>query len=139
MPYIRLEHALKKYCAVTGLRAILADQGQNDWTELDENKIFANYQAWIEQARKDTGIPKIAVDVIRKSPPNGVGQIRRVQERMIKEFPYCFPGPDFATLEAEDTVDKIHLSQSGARKAAQLWANALDTNFIKVAVPFPAQ
>ena len=50
MPYVRLEHALKKYCAVTGLRAILADQGQNDWPEKDEEKILANYKAWIDQA-----------------------------------------------------------------------------------------
>ena len=57
---------------------------------------------------------------------------------MINEFPYCFPGPDYDTLKAEDTVDKIHLSESGARKAAQLWANALDTKFFKAAIPLPA-
>ena len=51
MPYIRLEHALKKYCTVMDLRAILADQGQNDWPEKDENKIVANYQAWVGGAR----------------------------------------------------------------------------------------
>ena len=136
MPYIRLEHALKKYCAVTGLRAILADQGQNDWPEKDENKILANYQAWIAQARKDTGFPNLAVVVNRQSPPDGFGQIRRVQDRMIKEVPYCFAGPDYDTLEKEDTVDKVHLSTSGARKAAQLWANALDEKFLKAAAPF---
>ena len=29
--------------------AILAEQGQNDWPEKDENKITENYKAWIEQ------------------------------------------------------------------------------------------
>ncbi len=139
MPYIRLEHALKKYCAVTGLRAILADQGQNDWTEKDENKIVANYQAWIEQARKDSGFPKLAVVVNRQSPPDGFGQIRRVQDRMIKEFPYCFPGPDYDTFGNEDTVDKVHLSEPGARKAAQLWSKALGANFFKASVPSQAK
>ena len=139
MPYIRLEHTLKKYCAVTGLRAILADQGQNDWPEKDENKIIANYQAWIEQARKDTGFPNLAVVVNRQSPPDGFGQIRRVQDRMIKEYPFCFPGPNYDTLDKDDTVDKVHLSESGARKAAQLWATALDANFFKAAVPLPAK
>ena len=139
MPYIRLEHALKKYCAVTGLRAILADQGQNDWPEKDENKIIANYQAWIEQARKDTGFPNLAVVVNRQSPPDGFGQIRRVQDRMIKEYPFCFPGPNYDTFDKDDTVDKVHLSESGARKAAQLWATALDANFFKAAVPLPAK
>jgi hypothetical protein len=135
MPYIRLKHALTVYCAVTGLRAILADQGQNDWPEKDEIKIIANYKAWIDQARKDTGFPDLAVVVNRQSPPDGLGQIRRVQERMIKEYAYCFPGADYDTLAREDTVDRIHLSESGERKAAQQWADALNADFFKAAVP----
>ncbi len=139
MPYIRLEHALTKYCAGTGLRAILADQGQNDWPEKDENKLIANYEAWIKQARKDAGFPNLAVVVNRQSPPDAFGQIRRVQERMINDFPNCFPGPDYDTLDKEDKVDGIHLSESGERKAAQLWADAVDANFFKTAVPLPAK
>jgi xylan 1,4-beta-xylosidase len=139
MPYIQLEHALKKYCAITGLRAILADQGQNDWMEKDEEKIIANYKAWIEQARKDAGFPKLAIVVNRQSPPGSTGQVRRVQNRMIKEYPNCFPGPDYDTLEKEDTVDKVHLSASGARKAAQLWADALGPQFFKAAIPLQAK
>jgi xylan 1,4-beta-xylosidase len=135
MPYIQLEHALTKYCAVTGLRAILADQGQNDWPERDEEKITTNYKAWIEQARKDARFPDLAVVVNRQSPPDGFGQIRRVQERMIKEDPHCFPGADYDILAKEDTIDKVHLSESGLRKAARLWANALDASFFKAAVP----
>ena len=90
MPYIQLERALTDYCAVTGLRAILADQGQNDWPEKDEDKIVANYTAWIDQARHDVGFPGSAVVVNRQSPPDGF-QIRRVQERVIKEHSHCFP------------------------------------------------
>ena len=135
MPYIRLEHALTKYCAVTGLRAILADQGQNDWPEKDEEKIIANYKAWIDQARKDAGFPDLAVVVNRQSPPDGFGQIRRMQDRMIKEHPHCFPGADYDTLAKDDTTDKVHLSEAGEIKAARLWADALDANFFKAAVP----
>ncbi|WP_035615335.1 sialate O-acetylesterase [Haloferula sp. BvORR071] len=129
MPYVRLEQALTKYAAVTGLRAILSDQGQNDWLERDENKIVANYKAWIDQARKDAGFPNLAVVINRQSPPDGFGQIRRVQDRMIKEHPFCFAGADYDTLEKEDTVDKVHLSEAGAKKAAKLWADALDAKF----------
>ena len=135
MPFIQLEHALTKYCAITGLRAILADQGQNDWPEKDEEKIIANYKAWIDQARKDAGFPGLAVVVNRQSPPNGFGQIRRVQDRVIKEHPRCFPGPDYDTLAQEDTTDKVHLSESGAKKAARLWADALDADFFRAAAP----
>ena len=135
MPYIPLEHALTKYCAVTGLRAILADQGQNDWPEKDEEKIIANYKAWIDQARKDAGFPDLAVVVNRQSPPDGFGQIRRMQDRMIKEHPHCFPGADYDTLAKDDTTDKVHLSETGEIKAARLWADALDANFFKAAAP----
>ena len=137
MPYIGLEHALTKYCAATGLRAILSDQGQNDWPEKDEQKLFANYRAWVDQARKDTGFPGLAVVVNRRSPPGDAAQIRRVQERMIREVPHCVAGPDCDTFGEGDTVDKIHLSEAGARKAARLWADALDADFFKAAVPMP--
>lgn len=135
MPYIRLEHALKKYCSITGLRAILADQGQNDWPEKDEAKVFANYKAWIDQARQDAGFANLAIVVNRQTPPGGYSQIRRVQERVIKDVPNCFAGPDYDTLGKEDTTDKIHLSESGARKAARFWADALSEDFFKAAEP----
>ncbi|MCW5559968.1 MAG: hypothetical protein KIT22_19290, partial [Verrucomicrobiae bacterium] len=35
MPYINLHHALRQYATHTGVRALLADQGQNDWPEPD--------------------------------------------------------------------------------------------------------
>jgi hypothetical protein len=139
MPYIQLEHALREYCAVTGLRAILADQGQNDWTERDEEKILANYRAWISQARRDASFPKLAVVVNRQSPPDGFGKIRRVQERVIRDDPRCFPGPDYDTLAVGDTTDRVHLSESGAHKAARLWAEALSDDFFKTAEPLPAK
>ncbi len=136
MPYVRLEHALTKYGAVTGLRAILADHGQNDWPEKDEDKIVANYRVWIDQARRDTGFTNLAVVVNRQSPPGGSGHIRRVQERLIRDYPNCFPGADYDTLAVEDTTDRIHLSESGARKAARLWAEALNTGFFRAAAPW---
>ncbi len=135
MPYIRLEHALTKYCAVTGLRAILADQGQNDWPEKDEEKIFADYKAWIGQARADAGFPNLAIVVNRQSPPDSAGRIRRVQDRMVKEYPHCFPGPDYDTLGKEDTTDKVHLSEAGEKKAARMWADALDAYFFETSIP----
>ena len=139
MPYIRLEHALKRYCAVTGLRAILADQGQNDSPEKDENKIEANYEAWIEQARKDSGFPNLAVVVNRQSPPDGGGQVRRVQDRVIKECPHCYPGPDYDTLGKEDTVDRVHLSEAGEKKAARFWADVVNADFLRTVEPMSAK
>ena len=124
---------------VSGLRAILADQGQNDWPEKDEDKIVANYKTWIAQARKDAGFPNLAVVINRQSPPDGFSQIRRVQDRMIKEEPFCFPGPDYDTFGPEDTVDKVHLSEVGGKKAARLWADALNADFFKAAPPLMAK
>jgi hypothetical protein len=136
MPYINVHNTLKRYVAVTGVRAILADQGQNDWPENDEAKVFKNYGTWIAQAREDLGFPDLAVVVNRQTPPPAKSQIRRVQDRMIREYPYCFPGPDYDRLQKSDTSDGIHLTESGANKAAQYWADALDIAFFKKAVPF---
>ncbi|MDB6030525.1 MAG: hypothetical protein JWM16_863 [Verrucomicrobiales bacterium] len=136
MPYINVYNTLKRYVAVTGVRAILADQGQNDWPENDEAKVFRNYGTWIAQAREDFGFPELAIVVNRQTPPPAKSQIRRVQDRMIREYPYCFPGPDYDRLQKADTSDGIHLTESGAIKAAQYWADALDNAFFKKAVPF---
>ncbi len=135
MPYRRLEHALTQYGAITGVRAILSDQGQNDWPEPDDEKIAANYAAWIEQARRDAGCPHLAVVVNRQSPPGGNGGVRRVQERMIRLHPHCHAGPDYDTLAAADRTDKIHLSATGALQAARLWAEALGRDFFQTARP----
>jgi len=77
------------------------------------------------------------VVVNRRSPPGDAAQIRRVQERVIQEVPHCVAGPDSDTFGEGDTVDKIHLSEAGARKAARLWADAMDVDFFKAAVPLP--
>ena len=87
--------------------------------------------------RKDAGSPKLAVVVNRQSPPDGFGQIRRVQDRVIRELPFCFTGADYDTLAKEDTVDRVHLSESGRAKAARMWADALTDDFFKSAVPLP--
>jgi hypothetical protein len=136
MPYINLPNTMERYLKVTGVRAILADQGQNDWPEPDANVVFTNYLTWVERARADLGFPQLAVVVNRQTPPGNRVQIRQAQERMIREVPHCFPGPDYDQLLPADRPDKIHLSESGAEKAAQFWADALDTRFFKTAVPF---
>lgn len=139
MPHLRVEHALKRYCSTTGLRAILADHGQNDWPERDAEKIFSNYKAWIEATRADAGFENLAVVVNRQSPPAGPNLVRRVQERVAREIPHCFPGPDYDTLAPADRPDGIHLGEAGATKAAELWAGALDEGFFRTATPLPGK
>lgn len=136
MPYINLHNALKRYIAATGVRAILADQGQNDWPELDEKKVFENYRTWVEQARMDLGFDELAIVVNRQTPHPNKSQIRRAQERMIRENPNCFPGPDYDNLSSQDRYDHIHLSEPGAEKGAKMWAEALDEEFFRKAKPF---
>jgi hypothetical protein len=136
MPYINLHHALRRYASVTGVRAILADHGQNDWPENDAGKVFTNYVTWVEQARADLGFPALAVVVNRASPPGHRPIIRRVQERMIREVPHCYAGPDYDTLRPSDRYDAVHFAASGLPHAAQLWANALTPRFFQETRPF---
>lgn len=138
MPYINLHHALRRYATVTGVRAILADQGQNDWPENDAGKVFTNYLAWVEQARADLGFSQLAVVVNRASPPGNRPIIRRVQERMIREVPHCFAGPDYDTLHSSDRYDAVHFSASGLPNAAKVWADALTPEFFRRATPYQA-
>lgn len=136
MPYINLHYALRRYATVTGVRAILADQGQNDWPENDTGKVFTNYVTWVEQARADLAFPALAVVVNRASPPGNRPIIRRVQEQVIREVPHCYAGPDYDTLRKSDRYDAVHFSASGLPHAAQLWADALTPKFFQEATPY---
>jgi hypothetical protein len=135
MPYANLRNSFSHYTSRLGLRALLADHGQNDWTQENEELIVANYRAWIEQARRDLGFEQLAVVVNRQSFGEKK-QVRRSQERTIVEVPHCFAGPDYDTLATEDREDGIHLSPSGAKKAAEMWASSVDVEFLASAKPF---
>jgi len=135
MPYINLLNTFKKYIPLTGLRALLADHGQNDAGEKDPEKILKNYEIFLAQARKDLGFSELALVVNRQMPANAPS-VRKAQEEMIEQ-PYCFPGPDYdKDLLKEDKYDGIHLSQSGVDKAAVLWADALTAAFFRESTPY---
>jgi hypothetical protein len=134
MPYINLLNTFKKYIPLTGLRAILADQGQNDAGQKNADTIFENYKTFIRQAREDLHDPQLAVIVNRQTPKDAPA-VREAQERMIKQ-PYSFPGPDYDILLPEDHVDGVHLSASGEEKAAEMWAKALTPEFFKNSIPW---
>jgi hypothetical protein len=137
MPYINLRNTLSKYVPLTGVRAILADQGQNDWPNKDEAQVFGYYDTWVRQARADLGFPELAIVVNRQTPFLRDTAIRHVQERMIAT-PHCFAGPDYDQLAPEDRPDSIHLGASGCAKAATMWVDALNAEFFKSAQPFLA-
>lgn len=134
MPYINLLNTFKKYIPLTGLRALLADQGQNDWQAKDEEQVFQNYQTFIKQAREDLNYPELAL-VVNRQTPKSSPIIRNVQDRMVKE-PYNFPGPNYDTLAEEDRTDGIHLSATGMAKSAEMWAEALSPEFFKTSKPY---
>ena len=134
MPYVNLLNTFTKYIPLTGVRALLADQGQNDAPATDEDQVFLNYQTFVKQAREDLNDPELAVVVNRQTPQNAPN-VRHVQDRMVKE-PYCFPGPDYDVLEEEDRLDGIHLSASGMAKAADMWAAALTPAFFRKSKPY---
>ncbi len=127
MPYINLFNTLKKYIPVTGIRALLADQGQNDNGRKSEDSVLTDYKIFMQQARADLGYDQLTVVVNRQTPSNALW-IRNVQERMLKE-PHTFKGPDYdKDLLKEDKYDGIRLSKSGLEKAAILWSDALTPN-----------
>lgn len=135
MPYINLHNTLLKYIPFTGIRAILADQGQNDAGQKSADTIFSNYQVFMREARKDLGFPELTVVVNRQQPVNSP-QVKEAQLKMLKQ-PYSFPGPNYdSAMQKEDRYDGIHLSESGARKAAVLWADVLTPAFFATVKPW---
>ncbi len=138
MPYINLYNTLKKYIPLTGVRALLADHGQNDGGEKNAYRILDNYRVVMAQARKDLGFPELALVVNRQMPPDAPA-VREAQEKMIRE-PYCFAGPDYDKhMVKEDRYDGIHLGPSGVNKAAGLWADALTSDFFQRSKPYLPQ
>ncbi|RCR71157.1 putative Ig domain-containing protein [Larkinella punicea] len=135
MPYINVKNTLQVYCSQTGIRGILSDQGQNDWSNTNEDQVLQYYQTWVNQTRADLGFPSLAVVVNRQTPYKTRPVIRRAQERMIKT-PNCFPGPDYDLLTSNDRADGVHLTLAGAAKAAQYWSNALNDAFFSNSTPY---
>ncbi|MBC8002073.1 MAG: hypothetical protein H7X97_05750 [Opitutaceae bacterium] len=136
MPYINLLNTLRRYVAVTGVRAVLADQGQNDANEPDTNVISNHYRTWVDQARQDLGYPDLAVVINRQTPYLERRAVRQAQEQLIRDVSQCFAGPDYDLLRAEDRLDRIHLSTAGAEHAALLWAEALSDGFFGKSLPY---
>jgi len=134
MPYINVLNAIKKYLPLTGVRALLADQGANDAGQKSADTILRYYKTFMSQARSDLNYPQLAVVVNRHTMANAL-QVREAQNRMVKEL-YSFPGPDYDELVKEDRVDGIHLSLSGEEKAAAMWAAALNREFFRLAKPW---
>lgn len=137
MPYRNLTNTWQHYVRLFGVRAVLADQGQNDWGEPSVEVVAKRYQTWINQARVDLGFPELAVVVNRQTPFRERIAIRTAQEQMIRDGPFCFPGPDYDTLAPSDFSDRIHLSQAGLEPAAQRWADSISAQFLTQARPFP--
>jgi len=136
MPYINLYNSLKHYVNHTGIRAVLADQGQNDWPQTDANVIFSNYQVWVNQARADLAHGSLAIVVNRQTPFGDKHAVRTAQQRMINEVAHCYAGPDYDTFVAGDTYDGIHLSAQGCWSAAQKWADAISPGFLSTSQPW---
>lgn len=135
MPYINVYNTLKQYIRLTGMRAILSDQGANDWPNTDLNQVYGYYKTWVDQSRADLGFGQLAV-VVNRHTPNGNGVIRQAQMKMINEAGSCFTGPDYDTLAPEDRHDGIHLSAQGEWKTASMWAAALDGGFFASSQPY---
>lgn len=135
MPYINLYNTLKYYINHTGMRAVLADQGQNDWPNQDFNQVFGYYQTWVNQARADLGYGPLAI-VVNRATAGGNPIIRQMQEAMISQVPNCFAGPDYDTMAPGDRYDGIHLSEQGCWVAAHKWADALNGAFFANSQPY---
>jgi hypothetical protein len=129
-PYVNLKNTMAEYVSLTGCRAVLMDQGQNDHEQTDAAVIFADYRTLVEQLRADSGLSRLGVVINQQTPFRVATAVRQAQERMVTDVGDCYAGPDYDRLLDTDRYDNVHLNTSGQEKAAQYWATVVtDSDF----------
>lgn len=79
---------------------MLADQGQNESSGAGRGRAERKLRSWIERTRKELDWPHLAV-VVKSADPRAAEETSpphtdwNAQEWVIREYPQCFPGPDY--------------------------------------------
>jgi len=137
-PYSNLRNALWRYVPSTGLRAVLALHGENDFGSA-KNDVITYYQTTIEQSRIDANQPSLAWMVAISSFKGGRTDpnVTDAQRAVIATVPNVFPGPnaDDNPDPAFRLPDQLHYSVLGQTEMARRWDNALTDSFFVASTP----
>jgi hypothetical protein len=67
----------------------------------------------------------IALCALVADPPPTSENVRAGQREAVRAGIGTFPGPDTDRIGHDDRFDRIHMSESGVRKQAQMWADSI--------------
>lgn len=127
-PYQVLGRTLKNYVSRTGVRAVLWQQGESDFTNSVDNYYF-NINYVIEQTRRDLGqkLPWIIAESSRT--PNISFNVIIAQQRLIANIDGVYQGPETDLIVgAENRFDGIHFHRNGIKLAGNAWFEAIKAN-----------
>ena len=141
MPYANLVIALRYYCSLQGLRAVLWQQGENDNVPLNStrqaysqdmqyiiNKTRADtdrYPAWM-LARSSFNVGKVSQDIIQ------------AQNDVINTYNNnVFAGPFTDNIQIPRFEGEVHFGGEGLKQLGQAWFESLNAVFFASSRPLP--
>ncbi len=141
MPYANLVIALRYYCSLQGLRAVLWQQGENDNVPLnstrqsyrDDMQYIVNktrsdtqrYPAWV-LARSSYNLGKVSQDIVQ------------AQNDVINTYNNnVFAGPFTDNIQVPRFEGGVHFGGEGLKQLGQAWFESLNVVFFSSSRPLP--
>jgi hypothetical protein len=144
MPYANLVIALRYYCSLQGLRAVLWQQGENDNIPLHSTrKAYAeDMQYLVNKTRADT--ERYPAWVLARSSFNA-GQVSQdiiqAQNDVINTYNNnVFAGPFTDNIQVpryDASLDNVHFGGDGLKTLGQAWFESLNEVFFRSSRPLP--
>lgn len=141
MPYANLVIALRYYCSLQGLRAVLWQQGENDNVPLrSTRKAYSDdMQYLVNKTRQDTD--RYPAWVLARSSYNS-GQVSQEiiqgQNDVIDTYNNnVFAGPFTDNIQIPRFEGDVHFGGDGLKQLGQAWFESLNTTFFASSRPLP--
>ncbi|UHG90957.1 sialate O-acetylesterase [Spirosoma oryzicola] len=139
MPYANLLIALRYYCSLQGLRAVLWQQGENDNVPLHSSrKVYSEgMQYLVNKTRSDTD--RYPAWVLARSSYN-VGEVSQdiiqAQNDVINTYNNnVFAGPFTDNIQIPRYEGNVHFGGEGLQQLGQAWFNSLNAIFFATSRP----
>ncbi|GAB3891268.1 T9SS type A sorting domain-containing protein [Spirosoma agri] len=139
MPYANLLIALRYYCSLQGLRAVLWQQGENDNVPLHSTRKAYNdgMQYLVNKTRADTD--RYPAWVLARSSYN-MGQVSQeiiqAQNDVINTYNNnVFAGPFTDNIQIPRFEGDVHFGGDGLKQLGQAWFNSLNAIFFATSRP----
>ncbi|GAB3757457.1 T9SS type A sorting domain-containing protein [Spirosoma pomorum] len=142
MPYGNLITALRYYCSLQGLRAVLWQQGENDNVPLNSTRqaYAEDMQYLVNKTRADT--KRYPAWVLARSSYNSgkVSQeVIQAQNDVINTYNNnVFAGPYTDNIQIPRYEGDVHFGGDGLRQLGQAWFESLSSVFFQSSRPLPA-